>query len=100
MGLHRLPTSFTLSHIVIGLTIVALGTSSPELVVNIIASFQGNEDVAMGNILGSNISNIFLILGVSAVIYPLVVNNNTLGKEIPLVCLLPLFWELCQRCHY
>jgi cation:H+ antiporter len=83
-GAASLANKFHISHIVIGLTIVALGTSSPELVVNIIASFQGNEDVAMGNILGSNISNIFLILGVSAVIYPLVVNSNTLGKEIPL----------------
>jgi cation:H+ antiporter len=83
-GASSLANRFNISHIVIGLTIVALGTSSPELVVNVIASFQGNEDVAMGNILGSNISNIFLILGVSAVIYPMAVNNNTLGKEIPL----------------
>jgi cation:H+ antiporter len=83
-GAASLADKFHISHVVIGLTIVALGTSSPELVVNIIASFKGSEDVAMGNILGSNISNIFLILGISAIIYPLAVNTNTLGKEIPL----------------
>jgi cation:H+ antiporter len=83
-GAASLANKFRISHIVIGLTIVALGTSSPELVVNVIASYKGNADVAMGNILGSNISNIFLILGVSAVIYPLAVKKNTLGKEIPM----------------
>lgn len=72
-----------ISNIVIGLTIVALGTSSPELVVNLIATLQGADDVAMGNILGSNISNILLILGVSAIIYPFAVNSNTAWKEIP-----------------
>jgi len=83
-GAASLADKFHISHVVIGLTIVALGTSSPELVVNVIASFKGSEDVAMGNILGSNISNILLILGISAIIYPMAVNNNTLGKEIPL----------------
>ena len=57
--------------IVIGLTIVAFGTSMPELIVNIFASLSGNTEIAIGNILGSNIANILLILGVSAVIYPL-----------------------------
>ncbi len=76
-----------ISNVVIGLTIVALGTSSPELVVNLVASFKGTADVAMGNILGSNISNILLILGVSAIIYPLAVNNNTQWKEVPLALL-------------
>ncbi len=89
-GAASLANKFNISHIVIGLTIVALGTSSPELVVNVIASFKGSEDVAMGNILGSNISNIFLILGASAIIYPLAVSNNTLGKEIPLSLLAAL----------
>ncbi len=83
-GASSLAKKFNISNVVIGLTIVALGTSSPELVVNLIASFQESEDVALGNILGSNISNIFLILGVSAMIYPLSVNNNTKWKEVPL----------------
>ena len=72
------------SDIVIGLTIVSLGTSAPELIVNIFASLKGNVDIGIGNILGSNISNIFLILGISALIYPLKVLRNTTWKEIPL----------------
>lgn len=69
--------------IVIGLTIVAFGTSAPELVVNIFAAAQGNTAIAIGNILGSNIANILLILGVSAMIFPLAVKKNTTWKEIP-----------------
>jgi len=73
-----------ISALVIGLTIVAFGTSAPELIVNIFASIQGNTDIAIGNILGSNIANILLILGISAVIYPLAVKKGTVWKEIPL----------------
>ena len=70
--------------IVIGLTIVAFGTSTPELIVNIFASAQGNSEIAIGNILGSNIANILLILGISAMIYPITAQRNTILKEIPL----------------
>jgi len=73
--------------IVIGLTIVAFGTSMPELIVNIFASAKGQVDLALGNVIGSNISNILLILGLSAIIYPLVVKRNTAFKEIPLTVL-------------
>ena len=73
-----------ISDLVIGLTIVSLGTSAPELLVNIIASIKGNADIGIGNIIGSNISNIFLILGISAIIYPLKVKKTTTWKEIPL----------------
>lgn len=86
-GAASLAGRYRIPNIVIGLTIVALGTSSPELVVNLVASFQGEADVAMGNILGSNISNILLILGLSAMIYPLAVNSNTQWKEVPLALL-------------
>lgn len=79
-----------ISNIVIGLTIVALGTSSPELVVNLIASFKGADDVAMGNILGSNISNIFLILGISALIYPMAVEVNHKWRNIPFALEIPI----------
>ncbi len=89
-GSASLAKKFNISNIVIGLTIVALGTSSPELVVNLMASFQDSEDVALGNILGSNISNILLILGISALIYPLTVNSNTQWKEVPLSLLAAL----------
>lgn len=73
-----------ISSLVIGLTIVSFGTSAPELLVNLTASFQGSSDIAIGNILGSNIANILLILGLSAIIYPLKVSKNTVWKEIPL----------------
>ena len=74
---------FKISSIVIGLTIVAFGTSMPELIVNIFASAQGKTEIAIGNILGSNIINILFILGISAVIYPITANKNTVLKEIP-----------------
>lgn len=70
--------------IVIGLTIVAFGTSAPEFVVSLLASIEGHADLAIGNILGSNISNILLILGVAAIIYPISAKRNTALKEIPL----------------
>jgi len=74
-------------NIVIGLTIVAFGTSAPELIVNVFASIDHNSDIALGNIVGSNIFNILGILGISAIIFPLVVKSNTTWIEIPM-CLL------------
>ncbi|MCF7845111.1 MAG: calcium/sodium antiporter [Kiritimatiellales bacterium] len=70
--------------LVIGLTVVSFGTSAPELIVNLIASFQGSSDIAIGNIVGSNISNTLLILGTSAIIAPLAVQRSTVLKEVPL----------------
>jgi len=83
-----------ISSLVIGLTVVAFGTSAPELVVNLIASFQGNTDLAIGNVLGSNISNTLLILGVAALIYPIAVKDSTIWKEIPfsLLAVVALFF--------
>lgn len=86
-GASSIAHRFKISPLVIGLTIVAFGTSMPELVVNIFASISGNSEIAIGNILGSNIANILLILGISAAIYPLATKRNTVWKEIPL-CLL------------
>jgi cation:H+ antiporter len=86
-GASSLAKRLGISALVIGLTIVAFGTSAPELIVNILASVNGNTDIAIGNILGSNIANILLILGVSAVIYPLTVKHGTVWKEIPLAFL-------------
>jgi cation:H+ antiporter len=71
------------SDLVIGLTVVSFGTSAPELIVNIIASFQGSSNLAIGNIVGSNISNTLLILGITAIITPLAVQRSTILKEIP-----------------
>lgn len=73
--------------IVIGLTVVAFGTSMPELVVNMLSAARGTADIAIGNIVGSNIANILLILGLSAAIYPLKVKGNTVWKEIPFALL-------------
>lgn len=70
--------------IVIGLTIVGFGTSSPEMVVNIFASVERSSEMVLGNIIGSNLFNILVILGVASVIYPIAVKKNTAWKEIPL----------------
>ncbi len=82
-GASSLARKLNISDIVIGLTVVAFGTSSPELVVNLIASFNGNTDIAIGNILGSNIFNILAILGITSLFLPVAVKNNTVWKEIP-----------------
>lgn len=86
-GSSSVAKKFGISSLVIGLTIVAFGTSAPELVVNLLASINGNTDIAIGNILGSNIVNILLILGIAGVIYPLAVGRGTIYKEIPFALL-------------
>ncbi len=82
-GASSIARRLKVSDLVIGLTVVAFGTSTPELFVNLISSFKGNSDIAIGNVLGSNIANVFLILGVSSIIYPLAVTKGTVWKEIP-----------------
>jgi cation:H+ antiporter len=82
-GASSIARRLKISDLVIGLTVVAFGTSSPELFVNIVSSITGNSDIAVGNVLGSNIANILLILGVSAIIFPLAVGKGTVWKEIP-----------------
>ncbi len=71
--------------IIVGLTIVSFGTSLPELVVSIIAALKGAKDIALGNIIGSNIANIGLVLGLSAIIRPLHIKNQTIKKDIPIM---------------
>ena len=73
-----------ISEFVIGLTIVGIGTSTPEMVVSFISSYQGNADMAIGNVVGSNIFNTMLILGVTALIMPLKITRNTLRRDIPM----------------
>ncbi|MBJ7882084.1 calcium/sodium antiporter [Gelidibacter salicanalis] len=68
----------------IGLTIVAFGTSAPELVVNTVASFENHSDIVLGNIIGSNNFNLFMILGIVGLIFPIVVQSSTVWKEIPI----------------
>ena len=78
---------FNIPNIVIGLTIVAFGTSAPELVVNIFAAVEKNPDIVMGNVIGSNIFNVGMILAISAIIYPLAVKKTTTWIEVPLALL-------------
>ena len=82
-GSSDIAGSYGISELVIGLTIVSIGTSMPELIVNIIASLEGNAAVAIGNVLGSNIANILLILGITAIIKAVPVQRSTLLIEIP-----------------
>jgi len=82
-GASSIARRLQISDLAIGLTVVAFGTSTPELFVNIVASIKGNTDIAIGNILGSNIANILLILGISSVISPLTVGKGTVWREIP-----------------
>lgn len=79
-----------LSEFVIGLTIVGIGTSAPEMVVSFISSFQGKSDMAIGNVIGSNIFNTLMILGVTALISPLVITRENLRRDIPLNILITL----------
>ncbi len=84
-GAARLAQTLGVSPIVIGLTIVAYGTSTPELLVSLQAALGGNADISMGNVVGSNIANIGLILGVSALIFPMVVQLQFLRRDVPIM---------------
>jgi cation:H+ antiporter len=83
-GSSSVAKRFNVSNLAIGLTVVAFGTSTPELLVNIMSSMKGYNDAAYGNIIGSNTFNLLFILGISGLIYPLVVHRNTVSFEVPL----------------
>ncbi len=85
MGAVNLARSAGLSELVIGLTLVAAGTSLPELVTSVLASIRKQDDIAVGNVTGSNLFNIFFIVGVSAMVSPLVVSHSLLVRDIPLM---------------
>lgn len=87
LGSSRLARSAGVSGLVVGLTVVAFGTSAPELVVSVLAGVRGQSDVAVGNVVGSNIVNIGLILGVSALIRPMRVRARLVAGEIPVMIL-------------
>ena len=82
-GASAVARSMHIPEIVIGLTIVAAGTSAPEFFVSFISAFKGTPDLAVGNVIGSNIFNTMLIVGCSAIVAPMVVNPSTVKKEIP-----------------
>jgi cation:H+ antiporter len=89
-GASALAKRLRVSDLAIGLTVVAFGTSLPELSVNVLASVEGRTGIAIGNVLGSNVANILLILGVAGVLRPLVVTERTVWKEVPLSLLAAL----------
>ncbi|MBE0637759.1 MAG: calcium/sodium antiporter [Bacteroidales bacterium] len=83
-GASSLAKKYNVSDLAIGLTIVAFGTSAPELIVNIFASSQSHFDIVFGNVIGSNNFNLFIILGIAGLITPLTVQSSTVWKEIPI----------------
>ena len=96
-GASKLAATFGVSPLIIGLTVVAFGTSAPELAVSLTASFRGEADIALGNVVGSNICNVLLILGVSALIAPLKVAQQLVRLDVPImigVSLLTLLFGL------
>src|SRR3989304_8397088 len=84
-GASKLAVLVGISPLVIGLTIVDFGTSSPELAVSVIAGLSGNADISLGNVVGSNIFNILFILGISASITPLVVSRQLIRFDVPVM---------------
>lgn len=90
-GAARLQKSLGLSPMVIGLTVVSLGTSAPEFFVAVMATLRGSSDIAVGNVLGSNLANIGLILGVTAVVRSLKVAPSVIRREIPIMVLVTVF---------
>lgn len=97
-GSSSLAARAHISSLVIGLTVVAFGTSAPELVVSLSAAFHGQGDIAIGNVVGSNIFNICLILGISALIHPLQAKTQLVKKDIPIMIVATilftiLFWN-------
>lgn len=89
-GASAMAKKYQISDLAIGLTIVAFGTSAPELVVNAIASLQDHQDIVFGNVIGSNNFNLFFILGLAGIISPLSVQSSTIWKEIPISLLAAL----------
>ena len=86
-GAAALAKAVGVSPLIIGLTVVAFGTSAPELAVNLIAAVNGNGDISFGNIIGSNIANIGLIIGVTALIKPLEIHSSVITRELPMMLL-------------
>jgi len=84
-GASKIALSLGISPLVVGLTIVAMGTSSPEVAVSVGAAMNGNTDIAVGNVVGSNVFNVLFILGISAVITPLVVHSQIIRQEVPIM---------------
>lgn len=96
-GAASVAKRFNISSLVIGLTIVAFGTSAPELTVSIVSALKGSADMAIGNVVGSNIFNTLVIVGCTAAIIPISVTKGTLSKEIPLCILASVVLFICAN---
>ena len=96
-GAAAVAKRFHISDLVIGLTIVAFGTSAPELVISCMAALGGSADRAIGNVVGSNVFNVLAIIGVTAMVMPIKVGEGTLSKEIPLVVLASMMLAFCAN---
>jgi cation:H+ antiporter len=99
LGASSLARNMGISPMIIGLTIVAMGSSAPEMMVAASASLQGNPDTAIGNAIGSNIINIALVLGLTVMIKPMVISSSIIKQELPLVLLLTFltYWMLSDN---
>lgn len=89
-GAAAIAKNLGVSSLIIGLTVVGIGTSAPEILISIVASSQGNPALAVGNALGSNITNIALVLGITAIVMPLTVKSETLQREYPIMFIIML----------
>ena len=93
-GASSIAGNFKVSKMLIGLTIVAFGTSAPEFAVSVKSLLSGNGDIVLGNVIGSNILNIVMILGISSMFHSLVVKNNTVKKELPITILMTTLFSV------
>lgn len=96
-GASSIAKRFNISTLVIGLTIVAFGTSAPELTVSVVSALKGSSDMAIGNVMGSNIFNTLVIVGCTAAIVPISMTKGTLSKEIPLCVLASVVLFICAN---
>lgn len=96
-GAASVAKRFHIPPIVIGLTIVAFGTSAPELAVSVSSALKGSADIAIGNVVGSNLFNTLMIVGCTALVAPIVITGNTLKKEIPLCILSSIVLLICAN---
>ncbi len=95
LGASGIALNFGVSPLIIGLTIVGFGTSAPEMIVSGVAAYEGTPNLAVGNALGSNITNIALVLGITALVSPLMVNSKILKREYPIMFLIMIIvWAL------
>ena len=96
-GAASVAKKFNISNLVIGLTIVAFGTSAPEFVISFLSSLNGSAELAIGNVVGSNLFNTFMIVGCTAIVAPIPIGKGTLAKEIPLCVLSALMLLVCAN---